>query len=117
VLGDVKEKSEVDDKGVPEFWLQTFRSVVLISDMIQEHDEPVLKQLYDVRVRLNGQKPFGYTLEFHFNDNDYFTNKMLTKTYELKTDQKDPSKYPMMDQICMNLQIVQFIGKKVKMFL
>jgi nucleosome assembly protein 1-like 1 len=85
----------VDVKGVPDFWLQTFRSVELISDMIQEHDEPVLKHLYDVRVRLHDQRPFGYTLEFHFNDNDYFTNKMLTKTYELKTeyDQKDPFAY------------------------
>lgn len=85
----------VDIKGVPDFWLQTFRSVELISDMIQEHDEPVLKHLYDVRVRLHDQKPYGYTLEFHFNDNEFLNSKILTKTYELKTeyDQKDPFAY------------------------
>jgi nucleosome assembly protein 1-like 1 len=103
LVKDIKSKvslnevgsTAVDVKGVPDFWLQTFRSVELISDMIQEHDEPVLKHLSDVRVRLHDQKPYGYTLEFHFNDNDFLNSKVLTKTYELKTeyDQKDPFAY------------------------
>ena len=103
LVKDIKSKislkevgsAAVDVKGVPDFWLQTFRSVELISDMIQEYDEPVLKHLSDVRVRLHDQKPYGYTLEFHFNDNEYLNSKVLTKTYELKTeyDQKDPFAY------------------------
>ena len=103
LVKDIKSKvtlnesgsAAVEVKGVPDFWLQTFRSVELISDMIQEHDEPVLKHLSDVRVRLHDQKPYGYTLEFHFNDNEFLNSKVLTKTYELKTeyDQKDPFAY------------------------
>ena len=79
-------------KGIPDFWLHTFKSTDLISEMIQEYDEPVLKHLRDVRVRMHDQKPYGYTIEFHFNENEFFTNKVLTKTYELSTevDDKDP---------------------------
>jgi nucleosome assembly protein 1-like 1 len=38
------------------------------------------------------QKPYGYKLEFHFAENPYFANKVLTKTYELTNDidPKDP---------------------------
>jgi nucleosome assembly protein 1-like 1 len=63
--------------------------------MIQEHDEPVLAYLQDIRVKMNDKKPLGYTLEFEFAENPYFTNKTLTKTYELKTDvdKTDPFSY------------------------
>lgn len=98
LVKDLKAKvnlgnSEVDTiKGIPDFWLHTFKSTDLISEMIQEYDEPVLKFLRDVRVRMHEQKPYGYTIEFHFNENEFFANKVLTKTYELSTevDDKDP---------------------------
>ena len=91
-LGTAADTNGVDIKGIPDFWLHTFKSTDLISEMIQEYDEPVLKFLRDVRVKMHGERPYGYTIEFHFNDNEYFTNKVLTKTYELTTevDQKDP---------------------------
>lgn len=82
-------------KGIPEFWLHAMKSTDIIGNAIQEHDEPILKNLKDVRVKCHDQKPFGYTLEFHFADNEYFTNKVLTKSYELTTDkdEKDPFGY------------------------
>lgn len=82
-------------KGVPEFWLQAMKNTDIIGETIQEHDEPILKHLTDVRVRLHDQKPYGYTLEFYFAENEYFANKVLTKTYELTTDKdaRDPLGY------------------------
>ena len=64
-------------------------------DMIQEHDEDVLYYLKDIKVLMHDKKPYGYTLEFHFNENEYFTNKVLTKSYELtcESNQKDPFAY------------------------
>jgi nucleosome assembly protein 1-like 1 len=98
LASDLKAKLNLKDediKGIPDFWLQTFKSVELIHEMIEEYDEPILKHLCDLRVRLHDAKPYGYTLEFHFNENEYFTNKCITKSYELRTDvdKKDPFGY------------------------
>jgi len=36
--------------------------------------------------------PQGFTLEFHFSPNEYFTDKVLTKSYEMRAepDEEDP---------------------------
>jgi hypothetical protein len=103
-------------KGIPEFWLQTLKSAELVGEMIQEHDEPVLKHLKDVQVKLHNQKPYGYTLEFIFDDNEYFTNNVLTKTYELKTevDAEDPLSYegPVVEK-CLGCKIDWKEGKNI----
>lgn len=94
LLADLKKQfgDKKDEKGVPNFWLETLQSFRITAEIIQEHDEPILAYLQDIRVRLFNEKPYGYTLEFEFAENPYFTNKVLTKTYELKTevDEKDP---------------------------
>ena len=83
------------EKGVENFWLETLQSFRITSEMIQEYDEPILSYLQDIRIKLFDKKPYGYTLEFYFGKNPYFTNEVLTKTYELKTevDPKDPFSY------------------------
>jgi len=82
-------ESNEDVKGLPDFWLNTFKNTSLLSGMVQDHDEPILKHLQDVRVRLHESKPYGYTIEFHFSENEYFKNKVLTKTYELNGDKTE----------------------------
>jgi len=74
--------------GVPGFWLQVFRNIDALSEMIQEHDEPILRHLDDIKVSYN-ETPPGFTLEFHFSPNDYFTNTVLTKYYEY--EEKPPA--------------------------
>lgn len=81
---NLKQKYPEDVKGVPDFWLTIFRSSELLSEMVQEHDEPVLKKLRDIKI-LYSDDPMSYTLEFHFNKNEYFSNPVLTKQYFLKT--------------------------------
>ncbi|KAG9465193.1 hypothetical protein GDO78_018697 [Eleutherodactylus coqui] len=62
-------------------------------DKLSEYDEPILKHLQDVKVKFSepGQ-PMSFTLEFHFEANEYFTNIVLTKTYKMKSepDSTDP---------------------------
>lgn len=78
------EVEKVENKKIlPRFWLDALKSTKMVSEIIAEHDEPVLEHLTDIRCRIHEEKPYGYTIEFHFGDNDYFTNKVLTKTYEL----------------------------------
>jgi len=89
-------------KGVPEFWLTAMKNVELIEEMIQEHDEEILKHLVDVKIIFTGKREgkmssddeseMGFVLEFQFSSNDFFTNTALTKTYRMKAepDKDDP---------------------------
>jgi len=80
-----KEKEEKDVKGVPEFWLTIFKNVDMLQEMVQESDEPVLHKLTDITVTFS-EKPMGFTLHFYFAPNDYFSNSVLTKEYEMKCE-------------------------------
>jgi len=90
LIKDMESKIDINDSmnftGVPHFWLQVFKRTDLIMDMIQPHDEDVLLHLQNIKCIMKTSKPYGYTLEFHFAENDYFTNKILTKSYELTCD-------------------------------
>ncbi|CAM4735166.1 unnamed protein product [Leuciscus chuanchicus] len=85
--------SAVDPKGIPEFWLTIFKHVDMLGEMLQEHDEPILKHLQDITVKFSepGQ-PMSFTLEFHFEPNSFFSNSVLTKVYKMKSepDAEDP---------------------------
>jgi nucleosome assembly protein 1-like 1 len=75
------EKSEdaSDIKGIPEFWLSAMKNQVSLAEMITDRDEAALKDLTDVRMEYL-DKP-GFRLIFEFAENDYFSNKIITKTY------------------------------------
>ncbi|XP_037947680.1 nucleosome assembly protein 1-like 1-B isoform X2 [Teleopsis dalmanni] len=82
ILKEFKDIPE-DTKGIPNFWLTIFRNTELLSEMVQEHDEPVLRKLTDITIKYEEQP--GYTLEFHFDKNEYFSDPVLTKQYFLKS--------------------------------
>ncbi|CZR58923.1 probable nucleosome assembly protein [Phialocephala subalpina] len=75
------EKSEEpsDVKGIPEFWLSAMKNQVSLAEMITDRDEAALKDLTDVRMEYL-EKP-GFKLLFEFAENEFFTNKTITKTY------------------------------------
>lgn len=75
--------------------------------MVQEHDEPILNHLEDIKgiyflsmlnfvmyckfnnilfctVIMLEKDPMGFVLEFQFSPNEYFTNSVLTKEYNMK---------------------------------
>nr|XP_006134963.1 nucleosome assembly protein 1-like 4 isoform X1 [Pelodiscus sinensis] len=108
LAGDLKNKVVIEEKesaaaaaaaaglfpkGIPDFWFTIFRNVDMLSELVQEYDEPILKHLQDIKVKFSepGQ-PMSFSLEFHFESNDYFTNSVLTKTYKMKSepDKTDP---------------------------
>lgn len=97
-IEDVKEEEKKDDtvnedtKGIPDFWLTIFKNVGTLADMVQEHDEPILKHLNDVKVKFLESNPMGFILEFHFTPNEYFSNSVLTKEYIMKCtpEKNDP---------------------------
>lgn len=78
-----KDESTENVTGIPEFWLTIFKNTQMLSEMIQEADEPILKHLIDVKVIFLND-PMGFVLEFHFSPNEYFSNSVLSKEYYMK---------------------------------
>ncbi|VEN64759.1 unnamed protein product [Callosobruchus maculatus] len=81
--GAKKETDTEDMKGVPEFWLRAIRNISMLGEMVQPHDIPILKHLTDIKTT-SREEPMGFSLEFHFSPNEYFTNSVLTKDYQMK---------------------------------
>ncbi|CAF0825911.1 unnamed protein product [Rotaria sordida] len=93
---DEQKKEEEKAVGIPEFWLQVFKNSDVLSELIKEQDEPVLKHLVDVRITMQDEpQQKGFTIEFEFTSNEYFSNTILTKSYELRTgpDEHEPLSY------------------------
>lgn len=74
-----KMEEDQDIKGIPEFWLTLLKNHPQITETITEEDEDALKHLVDVRMSYMEQP--GFKLDFEFSENDYFKNKVLSKTY------------------------------------
>lgn len=65
--------------GIPEFWLSAMKNQISLAEMITDRDESALKHLIDIRMEYL-DKP-GFRLIFEFEENEFFTNKTVTKTY------------------------------------
>jgi nucleosome assembly protein 1-like 1 len=74
-----KEPDASNVKGIPEFWLSAMKNQVSLAEMITDRDEAALKDLTDVQMEYL-DKP-GFRLIFQFAENEFFTNKTITKTY------------------------------------
>jgi nucleosome assembly protein 1-like 1 len=85
-LGEPSEGEEV--VGIPQFWLNCLHNNSSISYYIQEEDEPLLELLTNITCDYDETYTM-FTLSFHFNENEYFTNKVLTKKYGVSPDLLD----------------------------
>jgi len=92
-LKDYDENS----KGIPKFWLHALKNAneEALMGLIEPHDEAVLEFLSDITVALNEPRNTGFTLSFHFSENPFFSNSVLTKEYELRDgpDADSPLEY------------------------
>lgn len=73
------EEAEENVSGIPEFWLSAMKNQISLAEMITDRDEAALKHLVDIRMEYL-DKP-GFRLIFDFAENEFFTNKTITKTY------------------------------------
>ena len=72
-------KKTDDLTGIPEFWLSAMKNQVSLAELITDRDEAALKVLTDIRMEYL-DKP-GFRLIFEFGENEFFSNKTITKTY------------------------------------
>ena len=75
---ETSDAAGADTKGIPEFWLSAMKNSSL-AETITDRDEEALKHLTDIRMEYLDRP--GFRLIFEFADNDFFTNKLVTKTY------------------------------------
>ena len=68
-----------DVAGIPEFWLSAMKNQLTLAEMITDRDEAALKHLTDIRMEYLDQP--GFRLIFEFASNEFFSNKIITKTY------------------------------------
>lgn len=102
-VDEKEEEEEVDDgdyKGIPEFWLQVLMNTETVNELIEEHDMDALTYLEDIQLesldvdKINEKEEDicdhvnnvvrAFKLVFHFAENQFFTNKTLSKTYYLR---------------------------------
>ncbi|CAH8353767.1 unnamed protein product [Eruca vesicaria subsp. sativa] len=82
------EDKAAEEKGVPDFWLIALKNNEITAEEITERDEGALKYLKDIKWN-RVEEPKGFKLEFFFNENPYFKNTVLTKTYHM-IDEDEP---------------------------
>jgi len=74
------------DKGVPHFWLKTMQNHEILANRITERDVEALKFLQDIRIIPGQDDMISFKIAFHFAPNDFFTNEVLTKSYDMSED-------------------------------
>ncbi len=79
---------ETDDKGVPQFWLTALSSHPTIGETVTEEDVPALETLTNITVAYD-EDFTTFTLSFHFAENPFFKNSVLTKKYTVTPDLLD----------------------------
>merc|ERR1719240_1717439 len=67
---------------IKDFWLQSLKKSHVFRDLIEEYDEPVLQSLENIHYEwLDDKGKTGWKLFFTFCENEFFTNKVIVKTY------------------------------------
>lgn len=68
--------------GVPQFWVVAMGHMESVAELVTEQDVDCLEHLINVTCH-DFSDGRGFTLRFYFEPNDYFTDEVLTKTYEI----------------------------------
>ncbi|KAJ5095151.1 Nucleosome assembly protein 1 [Penicillium argentinense] len=79
-----KEDQGESTAGIPEFWLSAMKNQISLAEMITDRDEEALKHLTDIRMEYLDRP--GFRLIFEFSENEFFTNKTISKAYYYKDE-------------------------------
>ncbi|XP_022176680.1 nucleosome assembly protein 1-like 1 [Myzus persicae] len=80
--GEIRpESSKQEPKGIPDFWLVYMETSYKFRSVILPHDEQIFRHLSDIRCNWS-EEYMGFTMEFHFTPNEWFTNNVLTLKFE-----------------------------------
>ncbi|KAB1223291.1 NAP1-related protein 2 [Morella rubra] len=68
-------------KTIPDFWLTAFLSHPALCDLLSEEDQKIFKYLDYLDVEDFKDVKSGYSITFNMNENPYFEDTKLTKTF------------------------------------
>ncbi|KAK7860889.1 nap1-related protein 2 [Quercus suber] len=68
-------------KTIPDFWLTAFLSHPALCDLLNDEDQKIFKYLDSLDVEDFKDVKSGYSITFNFNENPYFEDPKLTKTF------------------------------------
>ncbi|KAG8952772.1 hypothetical protein FRC04_003695 [Tulasnella sp. 424] len=81
-LAPIYEKRRAVVAKIPKFWAMAFgQHAELFAYLQNKEDQDALGYLRDVHVVRDHHESRAFTLEFHFNENPYFTDSVLKKEY------------------------------------
>ncbi|XP_060866354.1 nucleosome assembly protein 1-like 1 [Metopolophium dirhodum] len=81
-LGEIElESCRQEPKGIPDFWFVYMENSYKFKSHILPHDKPIIRHLSDIRCN-RSEEYIGFTMEFHFTPNEWFTNNVLTLKFE-----------------------------------
>ena len=94
---DKEKKEEEEDKpvevdhlktvcGVPDFWFKAIKNNQMIWDLVKEKDEEILKHLKHIDTERTTEPTKTLQANFHFNENEFFDEKLLTLKIVYKGD-------------------------------
>ncbi|XP_006623622.1 protein SET isoform X1 [Apis laboriosa] len=70
-------------KRIPNFWVTAFVNNKEIAEILEEDEEDALRFLNKLEVEEFEDIKSGYRINFHFDENPYFENDVLTKEFHL----------------------------------
>jgi len=88
-----EKRSELVKK-IPNFWITAFINHPQVSGILDEEEEECLHFLNKLEVEEFEDIKSGYRINFFFDENPYFTNKVLTKDFHLGTSFNSDSEGP-----------------------
>ncbi|XP_036607728.1 protein SET-like [Trichosurus vulpecula] len=68
---------------IPDFWMTTLVSHPQMSSLLGEEDEEALHHLTRIEVIEFEDVKSGYRIDFYFDENPYFENKVISKEFHL----------------------------------
>ena len=79
-----QQQQQQQVKGIPQFWACAMGHIDILAELITDQDIDCLEHLTDITCQ-DFSDGSGFELHFHFssNDNDFFTNSVLTKRYDV----------------------------------
>ncbi|KAG6602492.1 NAP1-related protein 1-like isoform X1 [Cucurbita pepo subsp. pepo] len=73
-------------KTIPDFWLTAFLSHPALCDLLSEEDQKIFRHLDSLKVEDQKDVKLGYSIILNFNENPYFEDRKLEKTYTFFED-------------------------------
>lgn len=82
---EISQIASTEATKVNKYWFTVLNKIEPIQSFIVPEDEPALEALTQVNLTLHAEND-NYEVEFHFAENDFFTNKSLKLEFTVNTD-------------------------------